>query len=205
MFKYLKKRFGHWMFRYIYNRFCALINELLYPDRPWLVKDAVKILDSLLKNNDIGLEFGSGRSTLWFVKRVKKLISIEHNKLWFNKIKNEFKKQNINNVNYYLKSENEYVNILDEINDNSLDFVLVDGLLRDVCVKKSLSKIKNGGLLIVDNINWFAPSNTYSPSSMKDNNFASDIWQDLFTKDIINWRRIWTSNGITDTLILFKS
>ncbi len=56
------------------------------PEHPWLTKEASFILVSLLKETDIGLEGGSGRSTLWFARRVKKLTSVEHNKNWYNKI-----------------------------------------------------------------------------------------------------------------------
>jgi len=205
MIQFFKKRFGHWTPRYIYSRLLLSVNEILHPDWPWLTKEAVKVLDSVLEDEYIGLEFGSGRSTLWFAKRIKRLISIEHDRFWFDKIKKKLIKENINNVDYYLKSADEYVNILDEINDNSLDFVLVDGLLRDVCVKKSLSKIRNGGLLIIDNINWFVPSESYSPASMKNNNFASDVWREIFTRDVKDWKKIWTSNNVTDTLIIIKS
>lgn len=198
------KNISHWTPHYIYNRVKLFINERIHPDWPWLVREAVLYLDNLLTKESVGLEFGSGRSTIWFAKRIKKLISIEHDKNWFDKIESEIKKQNINNIDYRLKTEKKYTDIFNEIKDNSLDFVLVDGLLRDVCVKKSIPKIKNGGLLIIDNINWFAPSDSRSPASKRNNEFDSEIWREVFEKDIKNWRKIWTSNGVFDTLIVFK-
>ncbi|MCX7698095.1 MAG: class I SAM-dependent methyltransferase [Candidatus Goldbacteria bacterium] len=203
MFNYIKKRFGHWTPRYIYNRIGLFINEKLHPDWPWLTKDAVLLLNQLLKNEDIGLEFGSGRSTIWFAKRIKKLISIEHDNNWFEFVKTKLKKENINNVDYYLKSETDYLNILNNIDNNSIDFVLVDGLRRDEVSKLVLPKIKNGGILIIDNINWFIPSNSYSPSSKRNNNFESEIWREVWLA-IKNFRKVWTTNGVTDTLIVLK-
>jgi predicted O-methyltransferase YrrM len=103
-----------------------------------------------------------------------------------------------------LANEDNYLDILNEIENNSIDFVLVDGLQRDIYALKSIPKLKIGGLLIIDNINWFVPNKSYFPSSKRDNNFESQIWQDIWEKEIKNWRKIWTSNGVTDTLIAFK-
>jgi putative heme iron utilization protein len=55
-----------------------MIDEFLHPNWPWLTKEAILLLERLLRPDDIGLEFGSGRSTIWFAERVEKLISIEH-------------------------------------------------------------------------------------------------------------------------------
>ena len=38
--------------------------------------------------------------------------------------------------------------------DSSLDFVIVDGHYRVACIQASLSKLKVGGILILDNSNW---------------------------------------------------
>ena len=41
--------------------------------------------------------------------------------------------------------------------DASLDFALVDGHYRDYSAKFILPKIKPGGMLIIDNVNWYLP------------------------------------------------
>jgi hypothetical protein len=73
------KSFRHWSPRYIYNRVNEMIYQRSYPDHPWLTKTANSILVNLLKKDDIGLEFGSGRSTLWFARRMSFLTSIIQN------------------------------------------------------------------------------------------------------------------------------
>ena len=200
--RYLKKRFGHWTPRYIKNRLLVIINEKLHPDWPWLTRDAILLLEKLLTPDDIGLEFGSGRSTIWFAKRVKRLISIEHDAKWFTFINEQLRRSSLTNVEYYLKKESEYLDIFKNIPNNSIDFVLVDGLFRDICALKSLPIIKNGGLLIIDNINWVIPSASHSPNSRK-KDFESLIWGKVWN-EIKYWRKIWTTNGVTDTLIAFK-
>ena len=46
-----------------------------------------------------------------------------------------------------------YARVLEEFPDASLDFVLVDGIFRNYCAVGSVSKVKPGGLIVVDN--WF--------------------------------------------------
>ncbi|MCK5642361.1 MAG: hypothetical protein KAJ19_16255 [Gammaproteobacteria bacterium] len=47
----------------------------MHPDVPWLTRQAVEILEDWLKPGYVGLEWGSGRSTLWFARRVSHLTS----------------------------------------------------------------------------------------------------------------------------------
>ena len=44
---------------------------------------AISILASVLRPSDNGLEYGSGRSTVWFARRTTSLISVETSRLWF--------------------------------------------------------------------------------------------------------------------------
>lgn len=82
-----ERNFSHLSPRYIINRILIKIDQLWYKDIPWITSSAVRILDSMLTSSDIGVEFGSGRSTLWFAKRLKYLISIEKNPEWYFKVK----------------------------------------------------------------------------------------------------------------------
>ena len=55
------------------------------PHLPWITYDSIKILDDLISKNDIGVEFGSGNSTVWLGKRMHSLTSVEHDKKWYKK------------------------------------------------------------------------------------------------------------------------
>ena len=202
----------HWTLRYIFNRSKNYFFERNNQDLPWLTPQSIKLLDDLIKKTDIGLEFGSGRSTAWFAKRCKFLTSVEDDQQWYKIVKDKLDKNNIKNVDYYYKnsiSENnldtEYYKIIDEFNDNSLDFVLIDGKHRDILSLAAIQKVKLGGLLILDNANRYLPFKTYSPHSIN-NSFerVTKEWM-VFNEKINLWRRIWTSNGVTDTVIYIKT
>ena len=54
---------------------------------PWLPHLATKFLHETLKPTDIVFEWGSGGSTIFFMKHVLKVISIEHHKEWYRRIR----------------------------------------------------------------------------------------------------------------------
>jgi predicted O-methyltransferase YrrM len=201
------RKISHWTPRYIYNRIVLALYEKQHPDSPWLTSSAVSILSTYLKNSDIALEWGSGRSTVWFAERVKHLVSVEDNHEWYQRVKEKLDYLKLNNTKYLLATDREsYIGAADQFQENSLDFVLVDGRdYRSTCAVKAVNKVRTGGIIVVDNANWFLPSSSHSPNSRTyEAGSASDEWQHFL--EIVNgWRRIWTTNGVWDTALLIKS
>ncbi len=193
--------------RYIFNRILVKINQWQYKENPWITSSAFRILDSLLISSDIGVEFGSGRSTLRFAQRLKHLISIKKKPLWYFKVK-----KNLSISKLELKVElrlcpedNDYVSQSLTFDDNSVDFCLIDGAKRDKCALFMLLKLRKEGILVLNNANLFLPNDsTYSPNSrrMKEG-FSTETWQQ-FAEQASKFRRIWTSNGVWDTAIWIK-
>ena len=199
--------------RYIYARTRQYLYERSHPGEPWLTPEAIRMLGSMLLPSDHGLEFGSGRSTIWFAKRVCRLTSVEHNTDWHAVLSGRLKEQRLDNVNYILAppdqpeelgDNSEYVRSAMAFAASSLDFVLIDGVYRGHTAKYALSRIKPGGLLIIDNVNWFLPSNSCSPNSRT---LAlgpeGPVWAEV-AGDLASWRCIWTSSSIWDTAIYVK-
>jgi len=143
---------------------------------PWLSPSSVRFLKQHLTKDMTGLEFGSGISTLFTAPKVNQLISVEHNKEWYEMIVERFKTSGINNVDYRFIAQNDpslfnddsfemednlgfqvrkdYVNYymtVKSIPDNSLDFVLVDGRARPECLYYALPKMKKKSIVILDN------------------------------------------------------
>ncbi|MBB6461213.1 class I SAM-dependent methyltransferase [Flammeovirga kamogawensis] len=114
---------------------------------PWFTYSCIHFLSTRKLSNLNVFEFGSGNSTLWFQKRVNKIYSLEHNKDWFNKIKNQF---NSNVTFIYKEIDNGYSQ---EINNHSLQFdlIIIDGRNRVECCKNTLNKISPNGVIIWDN------------------------------------------------------
>ena len=147
---------------------------------PWIAFWAIDFLNAETHDQMRVLEYGGGGSTLFFSSRVRELVTIEHNKEWFDGLQNEMKKQpgiiwrgcfiepetadsmenqDKSNPDHYFsgdesfanKTFKKYASAIDEYQDEYFDIVLVDGRARPSCIKHSLNKVKVDGLLILDN------------------------------------------------------
>ncbi len=145
------------------------IYELFHKEEPWLTPSAVSFLKNNILIKQTGFEWGSGRSTVWLAKRMKKLISVEHDLKWYNNISKKIKEQNVANIEYWhipldhaesepthplYEKTPKYVLAIDKISEGSLDIVIVDGHYRQACILAAIPKIKNNGLLLIDDSNW---------------------------------------------------
>lgn len=140
---------------------------------PWLTIDANRYLDEYVTKNLKVFEFGSGSSTIFFARKKVELYSVEHDPIWYWKVKRKMEslKGNFNLLlkepNELIKTDNvvsssvdsryigydysEYSNSILEFKDAYFDVILIDGRARLECLKNSLPKIKEGGLIVFDN------------------------------------------------------
>lgn len=206
-------RMRHRTPRYVYARSRLLRYEHSHPAAPWLTPEAIRMLDSMLMPSDHGLEFGSGRSTIWFAQRVCHLTSVEHDTDWYAVVADRLKERELGNVDYVLVpldqaaelgDGSEYARTALVFAVSSLDFVLIDGAYRDHTARYALSRIRPGGMLIIDNVNRYLPSNSRSPNS-RTPRLGTDgkVWEEV-ARDLARWRCIWTSSGVSDTAIYVK-
>lgn len=199
--------------RYVYHRVRQLLYERAHPDAPWLTPAAIDLLSTLLRPTDRGVEFGCGRSTLWFATRVATLTSVEHDSRWHQAVTARLTERGAGNVDCILApddlpaergAESAYARIALGFPDASLDFALVDGRYRDHTTKLILPKIKPGGMLIIDNVNWYLPCASKAPNSRtRALGPATDTWAGVWDQ-LGAWRTIWTSSGVWDTAIFIR-
>ena len=202
----MPRSFRHWTFRYVKNRVIQILHEKTHPNEPWLTRQSVHILADLLQDTDTGLEFGSGRSTIWFAQRTSRVISIEHDFKWYQSVGQKIQDLNLESKIDYRYCDNiaDYVGQIDSLEDNSIDYCLIDGKARDECTLKVLPKLKHEGILIIDNINLYLPNASRSPNSIRrfDNTNDSD-WASVQVQ-IDSWEMVWTTNGVSDTALWIK-
>ena len=186
----------------------------LDPEYPWLVHGAVVRLRERLAPHMRGFEYGSGRSTLFFSRRVKSLVSLEHHAKWRRRVRSLLESQGVANVDYRFippappgadvtdgelkrpgiwnrlkhrprKPEfTAYFDCILEFPEGHFDFVCIDGRARVECALNAFSKIKPGGFLVLDNSEW----EKYRP-----------IFQAA-----PDWERLDFENGVWRTTILIK-
>ena len=172
-FPYLRYRLMRPVLKSRYNQY-----QKANPQEPWLCPDAIKALKQLLPGSNTGLEYGSGRSTAFFAPYFQRYVSIEHEPNWYEKVKGqitellqveyhlipaekEAPQQHLSSEQQIFLSEEEfpipdevfktYSDFILKFEDESFDFVLIDGRARRTCALNAISKLKSGGLLVLDN------------------------------------------------------
>jgi hypothetical protein len=118
-------------------------------------------------------EWGSGGSTLFFMDRVSQLVSIEHEQSWYNAVSAlcvlrggvnmqrmciEAGAGRAAQARYYSTDTAyaaynfyDYCRSIDRYPDAWFDVIMVDGRARNGCIYHAIPKLKQQGLLLVDN------------------------------------------------------
>ncbi len=201
---------SHWTPRYVVNRLMLSRYQRAHPEAPWLTRTMIDFLSGYLRSTDVLVEFGSGRSTMWFARRTEHVISAEHNEQWHAHVTKELAAKGLKNVTYLRveRTPESYIAPVDAAlaahsPDGKADVILVDGINRDHAAMWALAHIRPGGLILVDNVNRHLPHPTHAPASLRaDSPPDGPLWQ-KFSDATASWRRTWTSDGVTDTAGFF--
>ena len=142
-------------FKTIKNGFC--VDKIDNPV-PWYTYPTIEFLQHIDFSNCSIFEFGSGYSTLFWLERAKKVVSIEHNKEYYKRIKETIEQRLRHKKNYtylFFEEKEEYtmaINLFNEI----FDVIIIDGMWRSACTKRVIDYINRygGKMLIFDNSDW---------------------------------------------------
>lgn len=143
------RRFGHW----------RTLGEGKPLDEngnflPWYTYPAIEYLTQFDYSNCTVFEWGSGYSSLFWSRRANKVISVEDNASWFDSIKTIAPV----NLNLSLISQKQkYITAIQQHKDR-FDIIIIDGRHRPDCARLAAEHLKNGGLIILDNSDWFTKS-----------------------------------------------
>lgn len=200
------RRFGHWTLYYAQERIKRAVRQRLRPDDPWLTPDAVSLLNSLLRQGDNGIEWGSGRSTAWIAHRVAGLLSIEHSPEWLEKVQQNLVAAGLQNVRQFLcTTQADYECATRNLEDQTRDFALIDGAFdRGRYALEALRLTRPGGVIIVDDAHRYLPSSSRSPYAIPATGSPLTTEWAEFARATSTWKRIWTSDHVSDTLLLFR-
>ncbi len=113
-----------------------------YPCYEWL--------NSIDWTNCNVFEYGTGFSTLWWVKKKVNYYGVEDNKEWYDRV-NGFMTQTGD-----VKFKDNHIEYINSIYEHSFKFdvIVIDGQVRFDCVKPAFDKLKDNGIIIFDNSDW---------------------------------------------------
>jgi hypothetical protein len=115
---------------------------------PWVTYSFIDFIKPRLNKNLSIFEYGSGNSTLFYAKNVRRVVSVEHDEAWFNKIVNE-KATNAEMIFTALEKDGEYSQKAKLLNEQ-FDIIIVDGRDRVNCCKHSVDALSTNGVLVLD-------------------------------------------------------
>ena len=227
VFSLKNRRFDHWTPQYLRYRLQAAVRATLRPEEPSLTPQAVRELDRRLTGDMAGVEWGSGNTTRFFARRTRHLTSFETDTSYYEWVGGTLRAEGLDNVDYRLiphdfegehdeeeMHRNPVVVAADQFADGSLDYALIDSAPRGCLSRRIAPKIKPGGLLILDNANWYLPphptlrpvapgSVTQVPGTPGSIVTHHECWP-AFARLIADWIALWSSNGVQMTLVLIK-
>lgn len=185
---------------------------------PWLTFSAIDFLKGFIDQTHCVFEFGGGGSTLFFLDKASAVVTVEHDRQWFNELskivgdntkwESNFiepvpseKTGDINNPFDYCSDDpmfekysfKDYVAKIDCFPNESFDIILIDGRARTSCIHHSLTKVKKGGLLIIDNAEreyYFTQNSSSLQANFQilQNNWGPVPFSKSFSKTAI-WQR----------------
>lgn len=120
---------------------------------PWFTYPAIEYLKQLDLSKKTVLEWGCGYSSLFFAQRVSFIDSIEDDSNWYNEIKGKLPV----NAALHLVTEANYVSIAESLG-KKYDIIIIDAKHRDECAKIACNYLNEGGIIIIDNSDWFKVS-----------------------------------------------
>lgn len=116
---------------------------------PWITYPAIEFIKRRVQSTMSVFEYGSGGSTIWWSNHVGEVISVEHDRAWFAKVRESLhSRATISQIDLeyggaYCKAILKY--------QSRFDIVVVDGRDRVNCLKNCLAALKPSGVVILDN------------------------------------------------------
>jgi hypothetical protein len=145
----------------------------------WVTFGAFDFLQSTVRPDMRVLEFGAGGSTVFFLDRGAKLVTVEHEPKWAENVAEALSERQGNGWELHVVepvpiasgakedpgesdpctssrsgweglSFERYASTVDRYPDSSFDLVLVDGRARPACFERALPKVRPGGFIVLD-------------------------------------------------------
>lgn len=143
------------------------------PGEPWWCRTAFEWLEGQLQPDHIGLEWGAGSSTPWLARRLAKLTTVEGDMSWAAKVQRVMFKDYFDLLPRWwlcvlppfpspgwtstlkpcLGADGHDYSVYCNLPqlDQTFDFIAIDGRARNGCLRKALTMLRPGGLLLLDN------------------------------------------------------
>jgi hypothetical protein len=116
---------------------------------PWLTYPAIDFLSQLDYSDKDVFEFGSGSSTLFWAARARRIVSVEHDRAWYDRLRPQLP----GHCELILSSPDTETFAAQIANRGEFDVIVIDGTgeSRPVCSRQALTHLRQGGMIVLDN------------------------------------------------------
>ena len=146
---------------------------------PWMTYGAIRFLEGILRSGMRVFEYGAGGSSLFLSPRVAQVVSVEHDPLWADRVREGAGKRNLRNLTLlqisperlsaadpdpadldgYGTSDTSlaghtfrrYAGSIDAYPEGHFQVVIIDGRSRPSCFKHAFQRVGASGWLVLDN------------------------------------------------------
>jgi hypothetical protein len=119
---------------------------------PWYTYPAIEYLVRLDFSATSVFEFGSGNSTLYWGSVARHVMAVESDQWWYETVRQRIGDAPIRLV--HAADPQNYVNTLASWGEK-FDVIVIDGKHRGRCAREAPQFLKSGGLVILDNADWY--------------------------------------------------
>lgn len=117
---------------------------------PWVTYSFIDFIKTRLTKVHTVFEFGSGNSTYFYAKYAGVVVSVEHDKLWYDKIEKSIDKPDNSELIFCeLLRDGDYCRMPIKL-EEKFDIIIVDGRDRVNCCKQGIDALSSKGVLVLD-------------------------------------------------------
>jgi len=115
---------------------------------PWVTYSFIDFIKERLNKKHRVFEFGSGNSTYFYAKLAGKVVSVEHDRSWYNRL---YKNRPENADLYFseLERDGDYCRTPARIKQD-FDIIIVDGRDRVNCCIQAVNSLSENGVVVLD-------------------------------------------------------
>ncbi len=120
---------------------------------PWMTYPFIEFLKQKLQSQHTVFEFGCGNSTIFFAQKVKRVVAVETDEVWFEMVREKLRQKNLDNVELLLMKDAfdsaDYENLAKNY-DAKFNFIVVDSIKRNECCRASIDALAPEGMIVLD-------------------------------------------------------
>jgi hypothetical protein len=129
--------------------------------QPWLTYPIIEFLKSFSFSGMKIFEYGAGSSTLYWAAQAQHVFSVEHHGAWYQSLLSKIP----NNVTLVHESDlGKYAGTINQFPEQ-FDIIVIDGAERHQCAKAATQMLAPGGMIILDNAEWYPKTAEYLAST----------------------------------------